>query len=89
MRLHRNHLIAVLASAVALGVPAPAAYAYQQRDEGGTGQLAAQAVPARTGSSTDWMLIGGATVGGLAIAGAGVTATRRRHASTQPARSTS
>ncbi len=89
MRLHHNHLLAALASATVLGAPAPAAYALRQTDGGGTAQPTAGTVQDRPPSSTDWILIGAGTAGGLAIAGAGVAATRRRHTSTHPARSTS
>jgi hypothetical protein len=85
MRLHRVHMLAAVATTAALTAPAPA-YAYRLSADGGSGQPTPNAGQDHPGGSTDWMLIGAGTAGGLALTGAGLAAGRRRRApSTQAA----
>jgi hypothetical protein len=92
MRLH-NHLHILATAATVASLSAPAAHAQAISDGGVGGPLTNHHIAAvsHQPASTDWTLIALASGGGVAVAGAGLSASRRhnrRHASTPEPRAT-
>jgi len=78
MRYHNGlRVLAIAATAVAIGAPAAYAVPIQSGGGGAIPQPAPVTAQQDQSGSTDWALIGGSAAGGLAIVAAGLTASRR------------